>query len=238
MGAGKFHYAFEGSNDFYLKIRVLNARVPTATMTAEVGGIYQSMTPTPDNSFLLTQGGPFAFPLKVQLTSIQGDVVDDTIPTGPKGSVQGNAQYPSTPGFDQVNTTPSEGADVQSATPGQVTQCNVTLEPFSQCGGANLGIGDMQIPGSCCPDGFSCVRQNRYYFQCLSDNANAPAPGTGMEIPTTAPAPGSGMETPATAPAAQEAPNLPPLPQSSVLCQLVQDLLNVPNLASTCRWSI
>lgn len=229
VGGSFFQYAFEGSNSFYLKVRVLNARIPTAMMSAEVGGIYQNMTATRDNAFILSVGGPFAFPMNVQLTSVQGDVVDDMLASG-MGTVQGSAQFPPTQGLGAVNLTPSAQAGIESGQVGQVQACNVTLEAFSACGGTNLGVGDAQIPGSCCPEGFSCVRQNSYYHQCVQ--GGAPAPSSGME-------PGSGMEAPVTAPASEGAPSSPPpLPQASVLCQLVQDLLHVPNLAKTCKWSV
>lgn len=196
-------------------------------MAVEVDGIYQILTPTQDNAFVLSDGGPFAFPLKVQLTSILGDTIDDVLATGPIGVTQGAAQYPLNSTMDQVNTTPSAGASVQSGEQGQVQACNVTLEPFSQCGGRNILGVDAQIPGSCCPDGFSCVRQNIDYWQCIA----------GPMAPTEAP--GGGMEAPTTAPAAEEAPNLPPLPsQTPLLCQLVQELLNENPLASSCRWSV
>lgn len=225
VGLSTFQFAFEGSNSYYLKIKILNARVPTASMAAEVHGVYQSMTPTQDNAFTLSDGGPFQFPLKLQLTSIQGDMVDDTLSAGPPSTVQGTAQYPPTSGLANVNTASATGASVQDATPGQVQTCNVSLEAYSQCGGQSLdGLGDEVIPGSCCPYGFSCVRQNAWYYQCLEINQ-----------PTVAP--GSGVEAPMTAPAAQEAPSLPPVPGSPfVVCSLVQELLNVPSLAASCAW--
>ncbi len=237
VGDSKFQYAFEGSNPFYLKVRVLNARVPTHTMTAIIAGKPQNMTPTQDNAFLLTGGGPFSFPLPVQLTSVQGSTVTDTIPRGPTGTAQGSAQYPPT-GLDKVDTTSSTGASVQGETVGSVQTCNVTLEPFSACGGINVGVGDAQIPGSCCPDGFVCVRQQRFYWQCLEtalNNDTSPSP----PLPLGGEARPSSVIAPAQAPAGQEAPGLQPsssVGKSPVVCQLVQELLDVPSLAATCNW--
>ena len=236
VGDSSFQYAFEGSNDFYLKLRVLNGRVPTRAMAAKVGGSYRPMTATQDNAFLLTEGGPFTFPLAVQLTSVQGATVTDVIAAvgGPQGSVQGAQQYPPS-GLGQVDTTSQQGAGVQSLTPGSVQTCNVTLDAFSVCGGIDVGVGDASIPGACCPDGFACIRQNPRFFQCL--------PEAIREANTTfaARAPRANL-APETAPAAAQAPTArgPPstTARSPIVCQLVQELLEVPDLRLSCGWAL
>lgn len=231
VGDSTFQYAFEGSNDFYLKVRVLNGRLPTRAMAAKVGGAYVPLTATQDNAFLLTSGGPFTFPLEVQLTSVQGSMVDDVIARGPQGSVQGAQQYPPS-ALGRVDTTSQQGAGIQSLTPGAVQTCNVTLEAFSACGGIDVGVGDAVIPGGCCPDGFACVRQNPFYFQCLPEAITSPGPVTPPSYlaPLTAPAA-------AQAPAAEASPSTAVRGQHPILCQLVQELLDMPALRQSCGWA-
>lgn len=236
MGDSTFQYAFEGSNPYYIKVRVLNARVPTSKMTATVKGQTRDMTPTQDNAFLLTEGGPFSFPIEVHLTSIQGDTVTDTITKGPEGTTQGSAQYPRSQ-LDQVDTTSTSGASVQGATVGALQVCNVTLEPFSACGGINVGVGDAQIPGGCCPDNFVCVRQQEFYWQCLEealDNSTSSLSPKPVPLPALSP-----LQAPsgAEAPSYQAADDVrSSSAQPSIVCQFVQELLNVPSLSATCKW--
>lgn len=244
VGDSKFQFAFEGSNPFYLKVKVLNGRVPTSGMSAMVKGAMVTMTPTQDNAFLLTEGGPFSFPLQVQLTSIQGAMVMDTLPTGPTGVVQGSAQYPPS-GLGQVVTTPGSGASVQGVEQGQVQTCNITLEAFSACGGINVGAGDAPIPGACYPDGFVCVRQNAFYWQVVEEAESTSNPSPEEVVLPPIPAPGGYGMLPMQASAGQEAPGpqAPALVQSaesspSIVCQLVQELLDMQSLADTCAWQL
>lgn len=67
------------------------------------------MQPTADNAWLLFSGVPLAFPADVQLTSVLGDVVSDTIPTselsGPP--VEGHAQFPHHSELECVGGSPN-----------------------------------------------------------------------------------------------------------------------------------
>ena len=138
---------------------MLNTRVPVASLGIFLGGSLHPATKTQDNAFIITEGGPFKFPIGVQLTSVLGDVVNDTLISGTTGTIQGDSQFPLQEDLEVVNTTSTTGgASIQGAA-GPVQVCNVTLAAYSACGGVNTGVGDAQIPGSCCPDGFSCVRQ-------------------------------------------------------------------------------
>ncbi len=171
VGNTSFQYAYEGSNSFFIKLKVLNTRVPVETVQMKVGDDYIGMMRSRDNAFIMSTGGPFVYPLRLRLTSIDGDIVEDSLLSGPTGTVQGASQFPVKTDLVSVNTTSTSSGVSTEGAAGPVSVCNVTLEAYSACGGSNVGSGDAQIPGSCCPDGFSCVRQasNRYYWQCVPD---------------------------------------------------------------------
>eukprot|EP00775_Hariotina_reticulata_P011244 gene11244-11393_t len=75
-------------------------------------------------------------------------------------------------------TTPAAGAlppPPPPAAPG-----TIALPPLSQCGGSDdkcdapgAACADSPFPGTACTDGFSCQRQNAYYWQCLPSDAPA-----------------------------------------------------------------
>ena len=165
-------------------MKVLNTRVPVDSVSMMISGKSVAMTRSQDNSFIMSSGGPFSWPIDIELTSIYGDKVIDSLLSGPTGTVQGSSQFPVHQDVDTVNVTSGSGGAAIEGTAGSVAVCNVTLEAYSACGGTNVGVGDAQIPGSCCPDGFSCVRQNSFYFQCV-------ASPTAPEVPPIVDSPSS-----------------------------------------------
>ena len=96
---------------YYLKISVVNTRVPVASVSIRTQGQtdYAAMQPTADNAWLLFSGVPLIFPADVQLTSVLGDTVNDTIATtnlqGPP--VQGSAQFPHHAELECVGGSPN-----------------------------------------------------------------------------------------------------------------------------------
>ena len=98
--------------------------------------------------------------------------------------------------------SPSPKGTTPSSTP--VSKCKNTLDAYTACGGINSGSGDAQMPDSCCSDGFSCVRSNPYYWQCLPTSNPTPTPSP--EGYTPSPTPWSPAPTPT--------PTLTPPPKS------------------------
>ena len=64
----------------------LSCRVPVAAAWLLLHAAWVPLQRTTDNYFLLEKGGPFAFPAKVRLQSVLGDIVVDTVPHGPVGT--------------------------------------------------------------------------------------------------------------------------------------------------------
>ena len=99
--------------------------------------------------------------------------------------------------------TPSPKSPTPSPSPTPVSSCKETLEAYSACGGINTGSGDAQIPGSCCQDGFSCVRSNAYYWQCMPTTTPTPSPEGYTPSPTpwgSSPTPSPQGHTPSPTP--------------------------------------
>ena len=91
----------------------------------------------------------------------------------PTKSPEGHTPSPSPAG---PHPTPTPKSPLPTASPTPVSLCKRTLEAYSACGGINSGSGDAQMAGSCCTDGFSCVRSNPYYWQCVPTSSPTPSP--------------------------------------------------------------
>lgn len=94
VGATSFQYSFQNSNPWFVKLGITNTRVPPASVELSVNGQYAAMQRTIDNYFVLSSGTPVAFPASVRVTSIMGDMVEDTIGAATAEPVQGTAQFP------------------------------------------------------------------------------------------------------------------------------------------------
>ena len=98
VGDSFFHYALQGSNPNYIKIQVSNTRY--GVQAVSVNGI--SLARTTDNYF---QGyGNFAFPSTIQITSMFGDTLTDTLTFSGYGNseCEGNVQFPDK-GYETVS---------------------------------------------------------------------------------------------------------------------------------------
>ncbi|KAK9811457.1 hypothetical protein WJX72_004232 [[Myrmecia] bisecta] len=130
VGMSPFAYAFQASSPFYIKMTVVNTRVPVAAMRVKFSGMtsFAAMTKTSDNYFVLVSTSALEFPATLQLTSVLNDTVIDVLPAGTGVG------------------TPCGG---RGSTCAEVGQCV-----------------DALWNGACCPAGFSCERQNEWYWQC------------------------------------------------------------------------
>lgn len=73
---GNLRYDLEGSNSFYVKLRVSNHENPLAGIEMrEHNGAFQVLTRTSDNYWILQTGGPFDLPLEVRATDSFGQTV-------------------------------------------------------------------------------------------------------------------------------------------------------------------
>lgn len=92
-------------------MKVSNTRVPVSALSIKTQGqsSFAAMQSTNDNSWLLFSGVPLTFPADVLVTSVLGDVVNDTIPTsniqGPP--VEGQNQFPHHAELECVGGSPN-----------------------------------------------------------------------------------------------------------------------------------
>ncbi|PVD19298.1 hypothetical protein C0Q70_19785 [Pomacea canaliculata] len=78
VGSGNVQFKFQGSNPYYVKLQVRNARLPVHVMEIEQGGSFHAMTHTGDG-FFLYNGGPISGAFRVRLTAVNGAQITDTI---------------------------------------------------------------------------------------------------------------------------------------------------------------
>ena len=204
VGETAFQYSFQGSNPYYIKLSITNTRVPIASVQLLTGGSYVTLQRTVDNYFQLFSGLPVAFPAQVRVTSIFGDVVQDTINTqsvtGPP--VTGKAQFPLNPAYSTVgtpvsgtpNTTSTAPAPTTIQVPPTTTQSTPTstsaptssssgvLKAYDQCGGSGGTCSshicvDGTWSDTTCPADYSCKRISQYYFQCQPGTNTATVEG-------------------------------------------------------------
>ena len=108
----------------------------------------------------------------------------------PSPTPWGDSPTPSPTGYNPSPThwgdspTPSPQGTTPSSSPTPKPECKNTLEAYSTCGGINSGSGDAQMAESCCTDGFSCVRSNPYYWQCVPTSSPTSTPQGYVPSPT------------------------------------------------------
>jgi len=79
---GPIQVDFQGSNPYYLKMRLSSHRNPVATVGMTVdAGILSAFDRTPDNFFEATGNGPYAFPMQIRATDALGQAVTFTVGT-------------------------------------------------------------------------------------------------------------------------------------------------------------
>ncbi|XP_076444184.1 uncharacterized protein LOC143282430 [Babylonia areolata] len=92
VGSGKLQFKFQGSNPYYLKLQVRNARIPVHVMEIDHNG-WQKMTHTPDGHFVFS--GHVSGSFRVRLTAINGAQVIETIPSIVNNQIiHGSHQFP------------------------------------------------------------------------------------------------------------------------------------------------
>jgi len=95
VGSGNLQYQFQGSNSYYIKLQIRNHRVPVQGVSLQVGSSFTAMSRSSDNFFILSSGGPFSTPLTIQVESIDGQQLTDTIASiGSDSQIfDGNVQF-------------------------------------------------------------------------------------------------------------------------------------------------
>ena len=88
-------YSTQGSNNYYLKLQVSNTALIVKGVQLKLGSSYAQLTRTSDNYWQLSSASPIAIPVSVKITSVTGEVVEDTwSPASISGPpVQGKGQF-------------------------------------------------------------------------------------------------------------------------------------------------
>eukprot|EP00795_Rhopilema_esculentum_P013951 gene13951-4910_t len=76
---GNIQYRFTGSNPWYLKLQITNAKQPAAAVEFFKEGKWHCAKRTADNHFVWSGVGKIDFPLRTRLTSISGETVGGDI---------------------------------------------------------------------------------------------------------------------------------------------------------------
>ncbi len=95
--SGQILYDFQGSNPFFLKLRLSSHRTPLSAvaMLPADAGAYLPASRTNDDFWQLTGGGPYNFPLTVRATDRFGQQVQFVAPTLTNTTVfNSGAQFP------------------------------------------------------------------------------------------------------------------------------------------------
>ena len=206
VGGSTFVYTFEGSNPFYVKMRISNTRVPVASVNMQLSdNTFAPMARTQDGAWTLSSPD-LVFPAGVQVTSVLGDTVLDSVATSTDSItalITGSAQFPlnvAVPSVPEgsINTESAPGGTAEAKAPSPTEALTPNTAPsaaeapagcaiistYSQCGGLSGGTADAPFVGSCCATGSTCLRQNAYYWQCLppSSQRSAPQPAVSFQI--------------------------------------------------------
>ena len=105
VGYTSFVYSFQGSNGYFIKLQVANARVPVRSVWWGSRGKWWPMQRTGDNYFQMQSpdGQAFVLPARLAIRSIFNDTVYDTIALSqPSGRVKGSVQFPYDPSKPRV----------------------------------------------------------------------------------------------------------------------------------------
>jgi len=89
-------YLLQGSNPYYIKLQVRNHNYPILSVKALGGSTFYEFTRTSDNFFTAPGGFPFPWsaPLELQITSVAGQVYNDTLTGAASGIVyEGGFQF-------------------------------------------------------------------------------------------------------------------------------------------------
>lgn len=120
--------------------------------------------------------------LKATNTSRMGNTTTTTTSPTPSPVASSTVKVP----------TPSPSpSPAKSPTPSPASTsvpCTSKAASYAQCGGtsacpAGVTCSDAQWPGVCCATGFTCMRQNEYYWGCM--NSPVPSPASSTVKPST-----------------------------------------------------
>jgi len=85
-------YVLQGSNSYYTKLQIRNTRFPVNSVYLNVSGKLVSTTKTSDNFFLYN--GLVSYPLAIRIYGIDGQCLEDEVPTLSNNNVMdGNVQF-------------------------------------------------------------------------------------------------------------------------------------------------
>ncbi|KAK9865977.1 hypothetical protein WJX84_006559 [Apatococcus fuscideae] len=77
-------------------------------------------------------------------------------------------------------------------------------QPYGQCGGLNCPANSpyqcADAATGCCPSGFTCLRQNPYYYQCLPGSSSPSPSGRAACCPASSSPPASPSHSPPPSP--------------------------------------
>ena len=191
-GESGFYYSTQGSNNYYLKLQVSNTALIVKGVQIGLGDSYAQLTRTIDNYWQLSTASPIAIPVSVKITSVTGEVVEDTwTPSSISGPpVQGRGQFTVPAGMEVVGggKPPAADPDLPAPTPAapkppavapptapasvESGNCSVPVAPYGQCGGMGAscellgGCQDGPLPGLCCSKGYQCSQINKWFYYC------------------------------------------------------------------------
>ena len=203
VGSTGFVYSLEGSNNFYIKLRITNTRVPIQEVFIQTPDqAFVPMKRSADNAWILGSAAPLVFPVGISVVSILGDRVLDSLEvTDPSNTspIQGKAQFPINSAAPIIGTAnasiQSVTASAESPTTAQLAPeaaptgaeapaaCTTIVDIYKQCGGFNEEA-DAPTSGHCCTSGTNCTRVNAYWWGCFPvTNPNPKSSGESSQIP-------------------------------------------------------
>eukprot|EP01125_Pyxidicula_operculata_P022273 TRINITY_DN900_c0_g2_i2.p1 TRINITY_DN900_c0_g2~~TRINITY_DN900_c0_g2_i2.p1 ORF type:complete len:960 (-),score=228.16 TRINITY_DN900_c0_g2_i2:22-2625(-) len=114
VGNTYLQYMWEGSHEYYIKLQVINHRIPISNVEFQVGGNWYTGVRTDDNHWNAPSSGfpyPFTLPLTVRVTGINNEAVIDRVPqiaaTGVIVNGMNNVQFSSVRASGSPPTPPT-----------------------------------------------------------------------------------------------------------------------------------
>jgi hypothetical protein len=179
--SGNFRFSTEGSNKWYLKVQVTNARAPVARLSLNIGGGYEVLARTADNHFIWQGPGVLPDgPILFQVESVFGDVVTASAT------------------FNYAIANQAVTSSAQFALSGAYRQALDGANPLATAAGANSMTGGQAAPPP--------PPQEQPPAPEQPQQQQPPTPPPAQEQP---PAPEQPQQQPPTPPPAQEQPPAP-----------------------------
>jgi len=126
--SGGLTYKFQGSNPYYLKMQIGNHKIPVQAVQFGKGGKWYGATRTSDN-FFNPSGYPYpaTFPLKVRVQGINGQWVDDEVPSVSTTPVKGNANIQFAGLKAAAHATDANSSQLNSGSPATLTASMIAV---------------------------------------------------------------------------------------------------------------